>query len=458
MEARSLFHVQLEPGQTKFQVPRPPACKGNRNVKYSFECIRLTPDFYSRQATLYKMDPALEEAINYEAKFTFNYFDTFYNGTEYTLFSQTKKIGDLVQSINSHFDTFKPTGQKSAPFFIDWEYPGANSTELSEVEFYQASAILFYNENYDETKHWNGLPESARNIEGANNFLFPTTSDRDLLSQILLRLWIAPNTTVSFSSDNILHALGMKALGPRGKMNRYQFENDSSTEYRCVNIWDAPELQIIPGSSRSKIYLSPTADQIGSYPFRLSTTRQREINNGHLAEDLNKTLSLEAAKHNISFGLKFEESEKTFKFAFPENPGLKIVIKLQVPLVYRLGYGLRERIRKEDEASPMATDVNQELDKKARTLVFDTGMTIITMDNTGNNYTLGFNDEMMSVLYPKDPGVLESHPNVRPDIYPPNTGTNELTFSIWRFSENCSPIPISWNTGGYLDGVLVGIV
>ena len=458
MEVRSPFHIRLEPGQTQFQVDLPPACKGNRNARYSFDCIRLTPDFYSRQATLYNMDPAFEEAISYGAKFTFNYFDTFYNGTEYTLFSQKRKIGDLLESINSHFDTFKPSGQVGAPFFIDWSYPGFDSTELSEVEFYRASAILFYNENYDEAKHWNRLPASARHIEGANNLVFPTTGDNDLLSEIRLRLWIAPNTTVSFSSDNILHALGMKALGPRGKLNRYQFENNSSTEYRRIDIWDPPDLEISPGFARSKIYLSPTTDQIASQPFELPTTRQRAINNGHLAEDLNRTLMLHAAKYNMSFGLRYGEADKKFKFAFPENPGLKIAIRISAPLAHRLGFAEKERIRKEDDPIPMAPDANKELGPKSQTLVFDTGMTIITMDNTANNYTLGFKDEIMSVLYPKNPGILESHPNVRPSYFPYHSGAQKLEFSIWRFSETCSPVPLSWKTGGYLDGVLVGTV
>ena len=456
MDVRTLFHLRLEPGQTNFKIERPPACKGKNNVGFSFACVHLTPDFYSRQATLYKMNPTLEEAISYKAKLTFNYLDSLYQGTEYTLFSQTMKIGELVESINRHFDTVKPSCLKGVPFFIDWWYPGADSTQLSENEFYQSSAVIFYNKNYDEAQHWNGLPSSVRHIAGVNNFLFPTTSDKDVLSHIRLRLWIAPNTTVSFSSDNILLALGIKSLGPRGKHNRFQFENTSETEYRYIDMEEAPKLQISPGSGRSKIYLSPLTQQIASDPFQIFTTRERELDNGQLAVDLNKNISLEAAKYNVSFGLWFSEADKTFKFSFPENPGLKIVIRLSAPLVYRLGYGYGERIRKENAATSMATDVNEELSQKSQTLVFDTGMTIITMDNTGNNCTFGFQDEVMSVLYPKKPGILESHPNVTPSVVPFCTGTNELSFTIWRFSENNTPIPLSWKTGGYLDGVLVG--
>lgn len=64
------------------------------------------------------MDAAFEEALSYEAKLTINYFDTFYSGTEYTLLPQKKNMGDLLKSINSHFATFKPTGQMRAPFLL----------------------------------------------------------------------------------------------------------------------------------------------------------------------------------------------------------------------------------------------------------------------------------------------------------------------------------------------------
>ena len=455
MDVRTLFLYRLEPGQSKFEIERPINCKGT-NTGFSFAYLNLTPDFYSRQATLYNINPKIKEAIKYNAKLTFNYLDSFYEGTEYTLSSQTRKIGDVINSINTHFDVFKPASLNRAPFFIDWTYPGADSTELSEVEFYQASAVLFYNENYNEAKHWNGLPSSTRDIERTNNFLFPTNSDRDLLSHIRLRLWIAPNTTVSFSTDNILLALGMKSLGPRGRHNRFQYQNTSETEYECIEIEEAPKLQIVPGSGQSKIYLSPTTNQIVSENFQLFTTRERDLDNGHLAEDLNKNLVLEAARYNVSFGLGFNEADRTFKFLFPENPGLKIVVRLQAPLVYRLGFGHGERIRKDNVALPMETDANENLSDKAETLVFDTGMTVVTMDQTGNKCTYGVQDEIVSVLTPKIPGILESTPNVTPIVVPTCTETNKLSFSIWRFSEDGTTVPLNWKTGGYLHGVLVG--
>ena len=134
-----------------------------------------------------------------------------------------------------------------------------------------------------------------------------------------------------------------------------------------------------------------------------------------------------------------------------------MTLKLTKDLSKRLGFGEKERIRKDDVSLPIPVSDNKEYSEKARTLVFDTSMVAITMDHKASYYTMGIGDELMTILYPKVPGVLESLPSIAPFVTPSHH-RDELTFSLWRYSEDDKPIPLSWKVGAYLSGVLIGKV
>ena len=458
-QVRSVFRVRLEPGETKFKVKLPYQSKSLVNAKYSFDSINIIPDFYARKAVLYHFDPKSDETlpIQYETKLVFSYGDDVYMRHEYTQPENNMTMANLIKSINDHFELYKPASFTDARFFIDWAHRQENQTDVSPEEFYKTSAPLFYEEEYDENKHWNALPISARRIFGVNNFLFPTTDDAEVLADIRLRIWAGPNTSIAFSSDNILQALGFKPeeMGKRGDKNRFHFQNAGKSGHGRKRPGNAPASIVRIGGGKSKIYVSTAANEIVTDPFALTTTRQRERSNVLLAEDLHKNLKKWADHYSMSFGLEYKENEKIFKFQFPVAENVKVKVKIPQELSQRLGYGQRDFIEKENVPEPAVVDDNTELEQKARTLVFDTGLTTITLDHRGNHYSYGVQDELMAVLYPRDPGILESRSSLYSSEIPSIHG-DELTFSIWRFSEDNKTIPLSWKCGAYVEGLLVG--
>lgn len=459
---RSVFRVSLDPGETKFKVKLPNQARSLANVSYKFKGINIIPDFYSKKAILYKLDHKNEDdlEIKHEASLVFSFGEHAFTRKEFTQPQNNMPIADLIKSINDHFELYKPDSFTESRFFIDWAYTDENKTDVSPEEFYKTAAPMFYDEEeFDELKHFDALPPSARNIQGANNFLFPTTTDEDTLAKIRLRIWAGPNTTISFSSDNIFQALGFKIeeMGKRGEKKRFHFKNSDLRAYRLKIASDSPDPAIRTGAGKSKIFLSPAFGEFTTSTFPLKTTRKRERTNVYLAEDLDKSLSTKANTYRMAFGLYFKEEEKMFKFKFPSDNDIDIEVKISKTLSKRLGYGEKQLIDEETVAEKIVEEDNSELEEKARTLVFDTGMTTITMDHRGNHYSHGVEDELVAVLCPKHSGILEFQSSFWSSKISSHQ-SDELTFSILRFSEDNKTIPLSWKCKAYVEGLLVGKV
>jgi hypothetical protein len=58
-------------------------------------------------------------------------------------------------------------------------------------------------------KHFNALPHSARKVEEVNKYLIPTQLTEKLLVHFRLKLIIAPNSFVSFSTGSHLLSMGL---------------------------------------------------------------------------------------------------------------------------------------------------------------------------------------------------------------------------------------------------------
>ena len=460
-QVRSVFRVYLGPGETKFKVKLPNQARSLANASYSFDNINIIPDFYSKKALAYKLDSKSEEdvEIQHEARLIFSFGENVYKRNEYTQPENNMSIANIIKSINDYFDLYKPDSFTDVRFFIDWAHRKENATDISPEEFYKTIAPLMYDEEFDETKHLNALPESVRKFKGVNNFVFPSTDDEEALAEIRVRLWAGPNTVISFSSDNILQALGFQTedMGKRGDKNRFHFQNTDTSGYRRTRASRPPETLVRTGGGRSKIYINTALRQFVSSMFQLKTTRKRERTNPTLAEDFNKSIMTKCRHYGMAFGLDFKEDEKIFQFKFPADDHVGVQVKLTKELSDRLGYGERQIIDKQIVPEPIAAEDNSQLEDKARTLVFDTGMTTITMDHRAMHYSHGVEDELMAVLYPIHPGILQSRSSLSSSKIQSHH-SDEMTFSIFRFSEDNKPIPLSWKCGAYVEGLLVGTV
>ena len=455
-----MFRVRLEPGETKFSVKLPYQAKGLVNANYAFDSLNITPDFYAKKAAIYKFDSKSEDAseIKYRGQLVFSFGDDVYSKYEYTQPENNMNISKLIKSINAHFELHKPASFTDARFFIDWHHIQDNKTDLSKDDFYQTTAPLLYGEEYNEAKHWNALPASARQIPSANNYLFPTTDDLDVLADIRVRLWSGPNTMISFSSDNILQALGFlpEEIGKRGEKNRFHFKNQDIAGYRRKPTTNPPSNLVRIGAGKSKIYVSVAASPITTDEFKITTNKLRERSDALLVEDLHKPFKQVADYYGMSFGVEYKPDEKMFKFKFPTDNSIKIKVKVPPALATRLGYGEVDFIEKENVPEATTVDDGSDYEQKARTMVFDTGLTAITLDQRGSYGSYGLENELMAVLYPRDPGILVARSLCSLPIS--SYHGDELTFSIWRISEDNQTIPLTWKCGAYVEGLLIGKV
>jgi len=99
--------------------------------------------------------------------------------------------------------------------------------------------MIFYNEQYDKTKHAGDLPQSVATMEGVNDLKNPIdTMNADLaFTRLRYRLWVAPFTKMTFSSDVPLLDLGFtpKQFGSRTVFKQIEIVN-STYRYKVWNV------------------------------------------------------------------------------------------------------------------------------------------------------------------------------------------------------------------------------
>ena len=177
-----------------------------------------------------------------------------------------------------------------------------------------------------------------------------------------------------------------------------------------------------------------------------------------MALDYNKCIAEAALEANTIFGLEYNDSEKRFSFKYPSNDYLKITLKVTSDTAKSLGFGDVERISERSVSKPIVSDFDVSGNEdKARSLVYDTGMVILTLDHMSSISSSGLQDKFMGSLYPTLPGALVFNPIKAPEVSLPYH-TSRLHFSLFRFTEKSEPSPLGWNAGAYLYGHLIGKV
>lgn len=346
------FRQYLDAKETKFKIKVPRRFFDRVDRHFGFECLTLMPDYHSKQATIYEMDPESESKtiVEHPIKLEFQLNSNFHQSDHSHTWGQTANnvhIGAIIKSLNLHFDRIKPAGRIYPPIYIDWFHLRSLFEDDAVVDFYKRMAIDFYGEAFDETKHMASIPGTLANFQGINRFLFPTTENEEILKDIRIRIHMAPNTTLAFSNNDLPEFLGFaEEQLPLERVNKQvQFYNNQVNAFGTLECKNEPFVFVAKGARTSKVHVYFYA-KVGESPTGIiSTTRARERNPAHLADDYNKGIEALAKSCNFLLQLTFDANERRFKFKYPNNPYCTITILVPTYVAHQLGYDEVERIK-----------------------------------------------------------------------------------------------------------------
>lgn len=461
------FRLRLEAGETTFKINVPRRFIDKSERKFGFECLTLMPDYYSKQAALYGMDPESETTttVEHPIKLEFRLESRFHQTDHSHTWGQTANnvhMGVVIKSLNAHFQRIKPEGRVYPPVYIDWFHLRTLFGDDTEG-FYKDNAKELYGEEFDPVKHKITITEEMRNFGDINTFKFPTSDDETVMSDIRLRIIMAPNTTLAFSNTDLPEFMGFGDLQlPEERVNKQvQFYNNRASSLHIIDVQKEPSVFVARGARTSKVHVYFYAKEGESPVGYISTTRAGERKPAQLAEDYSKGISALAKSCNFNLRLQFVEEEGRFKFVYPSNPYVTINIRVPSYVAHQLGYDEIERIKPTMIPKAMfKPDVDQkDYAKKATTLVLDTGMVVVNLEQNSSQQISQFQTTMMAILEPTREGVMKINnnsmlvPRVSVSYYNP-----VLEFVLHRFNEIGEPASLEWKVGAYIQGVLSGKV
>lgn len=437
--------------------------------------MRVTPDYFNTDAFLFNLDTEEELLLKLDYGFALFYTvwaDLYPTGLD---LKKEEEVGldNFLKQVNSYAVRIKPTALVGPPFFIDWidtdfqrqlfqvkSDPGIDEAAILR-RYMENNALDYYEEDLDDAKHDNALPSLMRSIPHANKYLFPTKANTNevVLDLLRIRICVAPNTKVSFSSKRMLQMLGIAAERRMG--TRYVFANHDKERYQYFVGGLPPFVNQI--MEMGKISVGPVMDSyfIERHIF-FSRTEKRS--NEDLFNGLKLYLDTLSKETNINFSISYTNATGLFAFQFPDHPAVQVTMKGDPELFQRLGYGLVAEINS-DSVSKVFKVGQKDSESKAKILVFDTGHVVVTCQNTSSNLTSLTNNEFLASLFPMGVGCLElalcreDFPCVVPPIFEGGSGDSvPLYCHLWKFDDAGRLVPFKWVTGATISGVLRGKV
>jgi len=399
------FKTRIPAGSCKFVVKVP---KLNTDRHFFFSSLFLTPDFYSLEAEKENLDDpdVLNTPISYKLQLKTVYtLSNALHPAEFWFPKSYTKHSELLDKTNNFFEVKKPSVCPHLGCFYDWTDLRYQEEEGETWdEFVRKMALVYYNVPFDESKHFNALPPSARSIPGANNYLFPTELNRENLEHLRIRLFLAPNINATISTVGQMKSLGFtKEQLAKKQYNRVVMESYNAPGYSIIEA-EGPMLEIFNNKNQFKLALKPKSTLLWSKD---------------LAE-------------RLGFGLITDITETNKK-----------------------GERVDDNI-----------DVSKS-EARARALGYDTGVLIVTNEGTSSNLMSGFSDQFMCCLYPTSTGTFEipmlescfSPPTMSmPQQFQSASGFVPITFKVSRFLDTDEPVNLDWKNGAFISGLLRGVV
>jgi len=458
------FRKRLEIGETQISINVPRKFLNHSDRTFGFQTITLMPEYQSKQAFAYNMDPAseLQTIVSHDVQLQVTYLDGFYNkdSTTWSHTPTTATMGPLLKQLNQHFDAKKPPGSIWPPVVFDWVHL-VYMTEDDLRKAHQNNAEEFYGVEYDEGLHGNALPPSVNSLKSFNNMLFPTNITEEMLEFIRIRMFLAANVTVAFSNEVLPKLMGFteSQIPARNSKNQVAFANTTSHKFEYHLGYDSITNKIPTEARGVKIHLYTTKNFLYSPLGTFKTTRGRERVPEQLAEDYQKSLSALGRLVNLFLNLEFVKAERKFKITYPSNNFVQIDI-LTKPIVCRqLGHEPTEVIKHKATLPPLPLDVDvKEIEQKARALVYDTGMVVVNLSQQVSQQNSYSGTATMAILEPFFDGVMRNPPRSEMPRVQVTYFDPVLTFDLFRIGDDDQPHPLDWKVGAFVQGLLVGKV
>jgi len=464
------FRSSLPAGHSTFTVQIPRAFNDR---EFYFTDLVLIPEFYSDEAAELGLDTdeELDQLISIQLYLVARMTEGFL-ADDFLPSGDVPTTPELCNQINDHYEAVRPVGLEHLVHFYDWTDTRWNNENQTWEEFMEIMALAYYGEPLDRLKHFNKLPPSARTIEDANNYLFPTKISEELLQGVRFRMWIAPNVKIYYSTDGQLFAFGFSddQVGRRSKGrggNRFVLSNKTK-QFRSMVAANQPSIDVLV-IYKLRIGLACAEPNFVSDPEAIEMTVRQSRKNTTLFAAFKQVLKFLTDISNLQVQLAYDDITKIFTFSFPANDALRIEVDLPTDLSERIGFKLTTRISDVNRMGEKADDApdTRETEKKARALCYDTGMVVVSDDNTQTNTTAGIAELLVANLFPTDTGsmTLGEHAFCTAPVtltVPSgwNTGYGghvPTTFRLHRFLENNQRTNFTWNNGATLVGNLRGI-
>jgi hypothetical protein len=477
------FQMFVPAGESSFEVQVPRhydivdhgSGQTARRRMFHFSQLCMTPAYYSQKAAKLDLDSRgeLDLPVKVNIRTSIKLLPNLYKESD-RWEHQGGEINKTIKRFNTFFETTaKPTGIKSAPCFIDWIdtrwiFPEDFDEEEDDVDygnFIEGSVNEYYGEFGTTAAVENALEESTRTLNNVNNYLFPNKAITNelLLNNIRLRIHVAPNTSVHFSSPVLLKLFGftLQQIGPRGRNQRFYFENRSTTEYISIDAEHCPQSATLVKST-DKVGVEMVSKLWASRIFEKTLTMRDFRKNDVLKTNLKELIKSIGVENNIDIDFNYDEQTKKFSFSFPSNPNIIIVHLVPKELASRLGFGSGVTKIDKNSIGEAQTELSESAETLARTLVYDTGVVLATHDRLGSMSTMGMSEYFMGCLWPRADGTIELKrtADAPPAIFLPTSGTAnaKVHFNLWVFNDDGSTRKLEWKTGVYLAGILQGKV
>lgn len=442
-----------------------------KNRLFGFESITLMPEYQNTQAFFYNLDTKeeLETEISFPIQLEITYKADLYTkdgeGRAWSYQTSQVRIDNVLVSVNQHFQQHKPSGTIFPPLFVDWFHLDALEEGETIRGYQEKTAELAYGEKFAAEKHATWLPQSMLNMEEFNNCIFPTTNNKDYLDSIRIRLWVGPNTEVTFSNNTLPTALGFQVsqIPAKNKRGQVPFVNDDPMKYKCFLAWSPPSVDLSKAVLRGiKMNCYTRKDVVMSPVDKLSSQKQRERDPLNLCSDFAEGLKKLAKKMNLDMDLKFNETNNTTQFVFPPNNSIDVRVFVPKPVMNMLGYDPSngEFINQRSVPSVISTTIDtKDLKNKALALVYDTGMVVVDLDEYTSCLSSHSGFKLMSTIYPREDGTLRNRifPSQVPRVWVSQTNPN-LKFILHKFDDESKRTKLDWTVGAYVFGTLTGKV
>ena len=503
------FFEEVSEGESSFTIAVPrtyasfasPNLRDTKKREFYFSEFHLTPGFYSLRAAQLGLDAEEQNAMPMEMVFRITYTidkDLYkLEGDKEVKFDQgdrAYRLDNLMKEINIYFENKKPESITHSPVFLDWVdkdwFRETRGEEVEEVE--EEEEEFNFNKQVDPAvlvannlnKYYEDVPEgsalakllylgalepSMQKIQGVNNYKFPINAINhpEAMSDIRVRIHIAPLTKILISSPSLLTQLGFtpEQYGTRGELNKLVISNSNPDEYISLIAEGPPLSSTVKGTATTIIprFLRNTSQSDWK---RVVTDMVTYSKNDQLFPLLKKAFAEISSETNIQVNLQYIQTEERFKIIFPQNPRINAEIRCDTDFGERLGYGPVTKITQAHYSVPVSEKaIIVDAETRSRALAFDTDMIIATLDSSSSARTHGLEEPLLATLLPTDSGTYSmKFQKAQRSVQLPTTGIGggqyliPVKINLWAMKRGSEKIPLEWKVSFTVGGVLEGKV